>query len=80
MVPGRHAPGEPEPHLGRLVQVVQSVGDRRERGGTGQDRADRDGKQPGQGIPHPARIARVRDQAHGCQEPSVFTVGDLRRP
>lgn len=38
-----YAPAEPEPLPVRLVQVVEPVVDRRERGDAGQDRADRDG-------------------------------------
>lgn len=75
---GGHAPGEPEPLLVLLVEVVQPVDDRGKRGGTGQDPADRDGQQRHEGIPGPVEITRVRDPAQGFDEPGMFTIGDRR--
>jgi hypothetical protein len=75
---GRHATGEPEPGAGAVVQVVQPVGDRRERRRTGQHGTDRDREQAGEGITHSARVTRVRDLGQRLQQPTAFTVGDRR--
>lgn len=75
---GRHTPGEPEPDLFLLVEVVQPVDDRGERCGTGQDRADRDGQQCHEGISGPVGVSRVRDPAEGFDEPAAFTISYRR--
>jgi len=59
---GRDVADESEPGSGNLVQVVQPVGDRRERRRAGGDGAHRDGQQPDEGVARSTRTTGVRDR------------------
>ncbi|GAA0588985.1 hypothetical protein GCM10010172_87470 [Paractinoplanes ferrugineus] len=90
---GRIEPGQQPPHrrddrdgiaeaeaaTAVFIQVIQPVGDRRERGRTGHDRADRDSQDRGQREADPARVRaaqhtrrRVKEKAAGTGPPDAM--------
>jgi hypothetical protein len=70
----RHYPGDTERIPGGLVRISGPLGDRRERPGAGQHRAQRQAQDHRQPVPHTPALAGIRHRGQHRQQPAALYV------